>query len=274
MTATHGSSPRGKLELFAGSRRLEDLERVTGGRRRVNDQGPRRALARRALVLVGPAAVIEPAFAGEKLVVPVGIVVEHQEDLALEVDAFVIVPTVLRRLNAVADEDHLSVADLRPRRVDARRQRETPRVGQGDLRRATGELPRRRRLRGDADHRERLLPRAPGTSGLEACSLELGGEVQARELVAAASGTPPFESVGREKADRRGEAGGVDTVRGGALARRGYGCGKPEGGRRERCGSGQIRVDSSRHSASKGARSFLRASLRRGAPLAARRETG
>ena len=57
---------RRELELLAGPGGLHDLERVAGGGRGVDDDRAGRALARRALVLVGPAAVVEPSLAGEE----------------------------------------------------------------------------------------------------------------------------------------------------------------------------------------------------------------
>src|SRR4029078_11713002 len=85
----------------------------------VDDDRARRALPRRALVLVGPAAVVEPPLAGEEGVVPVGGAVEHEQYLALQVLALEVVPLELGRLDAVADEDDLGVLDSRARLLPA-----------------------------------------------------------------------------------------------------------------------------------------------------------
>ena len=85
----------------------------------MDDDRAGRALGRGALVLVGPAAVVEAAIALEQIRIPVRIVVQHDEHLAGEVRVAVIVPAVLRRLDAVADEHDLGILDRRLLRLDA-----------------------------------------------------------------------------------------------------------------------------------------------------------
>ena len=130
-----GSSPAGSSNCSLDQEDLHDLERIAGGGRGVDDDGAGRALPRGALVLVGPAAVVEPALAGEEGVVPVRIVVEHEQDLALEIDPLEVVPAVLRRLDAVADEDHLGVLDRSPSLAW------TPDAAMNSSRRASATLP-------------------------------------------------------------------------------------------------------------------------------------
>ncbi len=110
-----------QLELLAGPGGLHDLPGIAGRRGGVDDDGPGRALPGRALVLVGPAAVVEPAVAFEELGIPVRIVVEHDQDLALEVHPLEVVPLVLGSLDAVAHEDQLGVLENRAGLLDAAR---------------------------------------------------------------------------------------------------------------------------------------------------------
>ncbi len=77
----------------------------------MNDDGTRGPLASCAFILVDPPSVIQPALAGKQLRIPVRIVVQHHQDLALQVHALEVVPLVFRRLNTVTDEDELSVID-------------------------------------------------------------------------------------------------------------------------------------------------------------------
>src|SRR5439155_13948408 len=72
----------------------------------VNEERADRAFAGGLLVLVGPAAVIGEGLAAEKFGVVGGWVADdHEDDLALDVDAGVVVPVVLGGGDAVPDED-------------------------------------------------------------------------------------------------------------------------------------------------------------------------
>ena len=79
----------------------------------MNDDRCRRAEPCGHLVLVGPASVIEPALAFEQVRIPVGVVVQHDEYLARHVLALVVVPVVLRRPDAVADENQFRIGQRR-----------------------------------------------------------------------------------------------------------------------------------------------------------------
>ena len=61
--ASRGSPSAGSVELLAGPRRLDHLPRVAGRGRGVDDDRARRAVSRRLLVLVVPAAVVEARLA-------------------------------------------------------------------------------------------------------------------------------------------------------------------------------------------------------------------
>ena len=189
---------------------LHDLERVTGGAFLVHDQDAGGAAPRALLELVGPAAVIRHRLAVEDLVVElrgiggVGhlrVVHEHDDGLALDVDALEVVPVELGRGHAVAGEDHLGVADRRAV-GDV--------LGPGDdlvlplegLRGpGAGDGQRPRVGPGDADERHLLHERAVGVSRLEPELLELLLEVLDGELFALRSRRAPFELVGRHRLD-------------------------------------------------------------------------
>src|SRR5690606_24953055 len=70
-----------------------------------------RALARCTFIFVDPATVVQAHVAGEQGRIPVRIVIQHQQYLALEILAFEIIPAVLGRLDAVAHEDHFGILD-------------------------------------------------------------------------------------------------------------------------------------------------------------------
>ena len=127
--------------------------------------------------------------------------IPDQDDhrLPAQVDALVVVPAELRRLDAVAHEDELRGVH---RHALARALRP------GDVVVAPGEpsflgpLPERQRgapLHGGADERDLLDPRAVGVARLEADRLQLIDEVRDRQLLALRAGGTALEGVGREQ---------------------------------------------------------------------------
>ncbi len=77
----------------------------------MNDKHTDRSPARRLFIFVGPAAVVSERLAFEEIrIVRRRLVDDDESDLALQVDILairtgVVVPMVLRRVNAVADVD-------------------------------------------------------------------------------------------------------------------------------------------------------------------------
>ena len=104
---------RDDVELFLRVAAAHDAVWIAGRPRFVDDDRRRRALLRRDLVLVRPAPVVGHRAPLEHRRVERGvvgdahgrIVDEHENRLALHVDALVVVPAVLGRDDAVADED-------------------------------------------------------------------------------------------------------------------------------------------------------------------------
>src|SRR5712692_10528452 len=100
-----------QAELRSRPGGLDHLPGIASGVRGVNDDRPRCSGLRGALVLVIPPAIPEAGLPGEEVWIVFGVVVHHQQDLALEISSLVIVPPLLRRDDPVTDENDLRVLD-------------------------------------------------------------------------------------------------------------------------------------------------------------------
>ncbi len=100
---------RHEIELLSGPASRDDLPRIARGNGLVDDEGAGRALLGGDLVLVGPAAVVSHGIAAEHLFGAFDgrVVHQHHQDLVADIDVFVVVPSVLGRDDAVADEDEV-----------------------------------------------------------------------------------------------------------------------------------------------------------------------
>ena len=95
-----------QVAVLAGPGVLDDGPGIAGEVGAVDDEGGDGTVAAGFLKLVGPAAVVGEGFAFEELFVGGGRLVDDDEDdLALDVDAAVVVPAVFGCDDAVADED-------------------------------------------------------------------------------------------------------------------------------------------------------------------------
>ena len=190
--AAHVLVRRHQVEAFAAEA-LHDVEGVAGRRGLVDDEHGRRAQFRRLLVLVGPAAVVGHGLAAEGLRIErVGIgrvghrrvVDQHQERLALDVQALEVVPLIFRRLHAVADKDDLGVLH-RDRIGDVLAEGDDLVVRLERLRAPALLHDQRRDVGGrEADERHLLHPRAIGIARFGAGRLELLDQIVDRELLA------------------------------------------------------------------------------------------
>ena len=190
-----------QLEVLARPGSLHDLPAVSGRVRRVDEDRADGALLRRHHVLVVPPAVPEARLACEDARIVLRVVVHHEEDLAREIRVLVVVPLVLGRHDAVADEDDLRVLDFRLQLLDSR---EGDEVGARlPLRlaalRAEDGRPGEGRL--DADQRHLLNPAAAGGTRLDVHGLHLRLDIRLSQAVAARCGAPPLEEIGGEEAD-------------------------------------------------------------------------
>jgi hypothetical protein len=224
----HAAVGRRDVEVLAAPAARKHLERVARGTFLVHDDRGRRALLRRDLVLVRPPAVVRHRTAAEHgrveraRIVRVGdrrIVHQHHDRLAGHVDALVIVPAVLRRQDAVADEDEIAVLDVDHRHRAARRRHEIGRAAQRHA------LPLHRDRRGDrrrdADERHVLDPGAVRIAGLQAHRLELLRQVPDRLLLTRRTRRTTLEGVGGEHLRVAEQVLGRDArERGGRVERR------------------------------------------------------
>ncbi len=237
---------RRQLELLAAPARLHGVPRITGRRRRVNDDRAAAPCRRRALVLVDPAPVEQTLGAGEQLRIPVGIVVQHQQHLAAHVDALEVVPVVLGRLDAVADEHDLRVLDRRARRLHAARRDEVGVALEVD---ASRRRARTSTSRARPPSRRRARPAAPTSrsrrrarSRAFASSLR---EIRARHLVAGGARRAADVAVVGDLRDDAADVLAADRVRGRDRGRR-------DARRRRRCCGGRGRRLRARSQRSRG----------------------
>ncbi len=170
----------------------------------VHDQQTRRAAARGFFVLVSPAAVVGHRLAAEVADAgfEIGIVDQHDRDLALQVDALEVVPLALRRSHAVAAEHHRRVGDVD--RLGA-----VERRANGDL----AALGQRLSLAADIERgfRRAFDFRAQQRHGLRPCALAVL-EVAARRQAGALH--LPDDIGDRLRLARRGRAAAFEFVRG------------------------------------------------------------
>ena len=188
-------------------RALHHVPWIARGFRLVDDQRADGTASRGLFVLVHPAAVEGHRLAAElarhRLAgcrLEVGIVDEHDDDLAAHVDALEIVPAALGRGDSVADEHHWRVGYAHA--IHQANRAEIEVVGKSERGRlaALAEGQIRRRLELGVDHRHGLRPAAILSGGLEAGRLELFDEVRDRLFLAGSARRAALEFVGCEDA--------------------------------------------------------------------------
>ena len=195
----------------------------------MHDQRADRALPRGFLELVGPAAVIghRPVaeLAGGRLAllrVEVGVVDEEHHDLALEVHAFEIVPTPLRRVHAVTDEDHRGARDARG--VVGAQGRDIDVLGDRHRHRPLGAREGQRLgcAQLGVQQRHFLHPLAVRSGRLKADILEPRDQIADGAFLTHGARRAPLERVGRERLHIGDHAVGIDGLPGdGGVADRG-----------------------------------------------------
>src|SRR4030095_8898906 len=102
-------------EVLAGPARNYDAEGIGGWSGFGGDEARGRTFLSGDLVFVGPAAVVGHGFAAENLRVELAglrvhnrrVVDQHDHGLAPNIDALVVIPTKLRRDDAVAHKYHI-----------------------------------------------------------------------------------------------------------------------------------------------------------------------
>ena len=220
----------GEVSLLARVGVLDNRPRVAREVSAMNDERADGSAPRGLFELVGPAPVVSQRLAGKKLrIVGRRVTNDDQDDFAFDVDAGVVVPVVLGRGDAVADEDDGGV-DVDDRSVPgivddvvsaegeveaAKPSRRTCSAGSRAI--AAGEEGERGLVALDG-HAEEINLRevcAVVAAGLEAGESELSGDVGCGEVAAANAGAAAFEEIVGEKADVGADSFGVDGGFGG-----------------------------------------------------------
>lgn len=109
-----------EIEAFGAPAAAEDGERIAGRSGFVNDEARGGAFGGGDFVFVGPATVVGHRVALEDGGIEFAgggidhgrVVDEHEDGLAADIEALVVVPAILRCDNAVADEDDVGVLDF------------------------------------------------------------------------------------------------------------------------------------------------------------------
>ena len=202
----------------------------------MDDQHSRSATPRGLLIFIGPAAVIGHRLAAELAfsTFEVGVVDQHDDDLAAHVDALEIVPSAFGRGHAIADEHQWGVGKRHTRRPVHRRAHRNV----GALReRDRGPIHGERQHRGADDialeQGHRLGPLALAVdkvaAGLDPRGAQLADQIIDCLLLAARGRPAPFIGVGRQ---------GLDVPRDPRLIEPGRRLCRGDGGN-EQCGGGQ-----------------------------------
>jgi hypothetical protein len=192
----------GEVALFDSLRILHDRPAITRQIRPVNDQHTECAATRCFFVFVGPATIVGEGLTLEEFFVAGGRLVDDDEnDFAFHVGAGVIVPVVLRRVNAVSHKHN--------RRIEVCR-RLAGFIFRHDLA-AVSEFDRLAARRHESefrfvldgmhgDERHFLEVAAVIAGGFEAVESELRFDVFGGKLSTARAGSSAFEQIEREKA--------------------------------------------------------------------------
>ena len=181
----------------------------------MNNQHAHRATPRCLLVLVGPAAVVGQRLALEKaLVLRRRLIHNHQRHFALQVHSRVVVPLVLRRVDAVAHKHN--------RRINLRHL--LPGLVLGDNLRGIRQIHGRSAGRSESKlrlllhgvhriQRHSLEPASLVARRLQPRQRELRGNILGRQLVSARAGAAPFQQIKRQKPHMRADLRPVNRLR-------------------------------------------------------------
>ena len=228
---------------------MDDVPAIGGRECVVDDQRARRALPRRFLELVGPAAVIGHPLALERTGFVLGVIVrvvdQDHRDLALHVEAGIVVPTKFRGIDAVADKDQRRVDEAGLRRGAIGPGNVVVAIGKAERLAANLDVERGIVRTGDLDRRHVLGPAALVArlqSGLGKALDDIGhGLVLARRRRSAAfiGVRSQLAGDGIERFDGNLRRGDMRDGRGGVLRPAGRSCsgksqGSAQGGNRDK----------------------------------------
>ena len=168
---------------------------VAGGLGIVQDEAAGCPLAKRLFELVQPPSVIGHVPAAEERGIVIAGIVDHRNhDLSLHIYALVIIPSILRRIDAESAEDILRALHLHHVSGACGPYHYIFRIAQADLFLALGRQRSPDGLRRDGNHAERLEP-AAAESRLEAELLQLAGEIIHRNILILGHRLPAAEFV-------------------------------------------------------------------------------
>ena len=189
-------------DLRAGPARDDNAPGISGWIGIMHDDRRRRALPRRFLIFIGPAAIIGHGAPAERafqvLCFIVRIIDEDDDCLPLHVHALVIVPALLRRVDSIADEDNIAVLDLRLRHDAITVNDQICFIGKVERCLAAADLQAGCRIGCHPHHRHVLKPAAL-VGGLEPGSREATGDIPNRLVLARCRRRAAFKGVRRQR---------------------------------------------------------------------------
>ena len=193
---------------------------ISGRRSLMHDQHTQRAAACGFLILVGPAAVIgdrRPVETSRLRGLEIGIVDQHDRDLALQVDLFVIVPAALRRSDAIADEHQRRLVHFHLRHRLQALQDHVSSVHQLLVLARNGQHGGHRPVHLRTQQRHGLGPAAVVTGRLQPGASELPFQVRDGLVFTRRRRRPSFEFIRGQGADMARQVFGADAAAGDAL---------------------------------------------------------
>ena len=172
-----------------------DVPGVAGCLGIVKDEAAGRTLAYGLLELIEPSSVVSHVPATEKRSVVIAGVIDHgYHYLSLDVDVFIVIPSIFRSIYAESAEDILGALDLHHVGCPRRPHHDVLGITQADLLLSFGRQRSPDGLGRDGDHAERLEP-AVAESRLEAKPLQLVGKVVHRKVLVLRHGLTAAELV-------------------------------------------------------------------------------
>ena len=178
----------------------------------MHDDHARRPLPGRLLIFVGPAAVIGhgPAVEGVQLgLFEIGVIDQHDDDLAAHIDVLEVVPVPLRRIDAVADEDQRGVAQHHMTARQTGRDGDLLALGQRDRLAAGAQLQATEIGDTEAVEHHVLGPGPVGPARLEARSGILFAQIADGHVLRRGGDAPALEAIIRQHPGMFGQARGI-----------------------------------------------------------------
>jgi len=166
------------VKLLASPARFHHIPAIGCRIRIVDDERRRSTLPGRFLIFIGPAAIIghRPAtkITLQAFGTEIGIVHQYDDGLALHIDAGIVVPAPLGRVDAIANKHQFAVGNFNFRLFPIAGGDIIAAMFKGQVGLAPGNFQRGDIFRGDADQRNILKPVVPVTRLQPGCSKFFG----------------------------------------------------------------------------------------------------